>query len=54
MPIPKPGPRGHHNNSLDAVGAVSARSAWAVGSYYNYAVQNPLILHWNGKAWTVS
>ncbi len=54
VPIPNPGPRRHHNNSLDAVSAVSARNAWAVGSYYNYAVQNPLILHWNGKAWIVS
>jgi hypothetical protein len=32
---------------LGGVAALSASNAWAVGSDAN----NPLILHWNGKAW---
>jgi hypothetical protein len=39
--------------ALDGVTATSARSAWAVGSYCTItcAVQNTLILHWNGTRW---
>ena len=39
---------------LDAVSAVSATDAWAVGNYSSDkgATQITLILRWNGKAWT--
>jgi hypothetical protein len=41
---------------LDAVAASSASNAWAVGSNCNgFATRcNPVILHWDGKAWTKS
>ncbi len=32
---------------------VSACGAWAVGSYDNGTVQQTLVEHWNGSAWTV-
>jgi hypothetical protein len=50
VPIPNPGRPGHQNNALYGVGA-SARNAWAVGSYYRYPADRPLILRWNGRAW---
>lgn len=50
--IPNPGRPGHHNNSLAAVSSLSARNARAVGSSFRGAVQDSLILHWNGRAWT--
>jgi hypothetical protein len=38
---------------LAAVTATSATNAWAVGQFYSAAdVDQPLILHWNGTAWT--
>ena len=51
---PSPDPSSH-NNDLVAVAATSASNAWAVGSYNpdNVLGANlPLILHWNGTAWT--
>jgi len=46
-------------SSLTSVSAVSASSAWAVGSYDipnvpypGEAVDRTLILHWNGQAWS--
>ena len=36
---------------LNAVGAVSATNAWAVGFLDNGGVGQPLILHWNGQKW---
>lgn len=48
---PSPGTR---FNVLNGVSAVSARNAWAVGFYRNQAAGAlPLILHWNGTAWSV-
>lgn len=38
---------------LFAVTALSAQSAWAVGSYYDGQNDKTLILHWNGTAWNV-
>jgi hypothetical protein len=50
--VASPDPAGSsYANSLSAVTAVSASNAWAVGSYYNAAAAEPLILHWNGTAW---
>ena len=41
-------------NDLDGVNAVSASDAWAVGYYRNNTttVDDTLILHWNGTAWS--
>jgi hypothetical protein len=44
-------------NVLNGVSAVSASDAWAVGYYVNTSgtgntVDNTLILHWNGTAWS--
>src|ERR1700761_834204 len=36
---------------LDGVAAVSAKSAWAVGSTGNFGGGKTLILHWNGTGW---
>jgi hypothetical protein len=44
---PVPGPRSY-SSSLGDVAATSAADAWAVG--FTYTI--PLILHWNGTAWT--
>jgi hypothetical protein len=47
---PSPGTR---SNVLTGVSAVSARNAWAVGYYRGQgAGALPLILHWNGTAWS--
>lgn len=45
---------GRHPAELYAVSAVSARSAWAVGSYLDPSgvFAGTLILHWNGRTWT--
>jgi hypothetical protein len=37
---------------LFGVAALSARSAWAVGSYSNGKARQTLILRWSGKSWT--
>src|SRR5262249_17480365 len=44
---PVPGPRSY-SSSLSDVAATSAADAWAVG--FSYTI--PLILHWDGTAWT--
>jgi hypothetical protein len=49
--------KGYRGSSLDAVAAVSADDAWAVGQYcpnecFNQEVRSQaLILHWNGTRW---
>jgi len=48
VPSPDPGSL----NQLDAVTAAYAASAWVVGYTDNGATQTPVILHWNGAAWT--
>jgi hypothetical protein len=42
-------------NHLNAVDGVSANDLWAVGHTRNgdYAVAEPLALHWNGSAWRI-
>jgi hypothetical protein len=48
-----PNPGGPKNAAaLFGVAALSARSAWAVGSYSNGKVRHTLILRLNGKSWT--
>jgi hypothetical protein len=52
VPSPNPGPTG---NGLNGVAAVSPTNAWAVGSYCttsSCAVQDSLLLHWNGTTWS--
>src|SRR6185437_1821398 len=49
VPSPAPGV----TSKLSAVSALSASSAWAVGTYLPAKGANrTLIEHWNGKAWT--
>jgi hypothetical protein len=52
-PGAKPGPSSAFSE-LDAVAAVSASDAWAVGEYFDGTVDSEkiLIVHWNGSAWT--
>jgi hypothetical protein len=38
---------------LNSVAATSATNAWAVGSYRNAGVDEPLIERWNGHIWKV-
>jgi len=50
--VPAPNASGHAS-SLEAVRAVSAVSAWAVGFDVSAIGQEvTMILHWNGKTWT--
>lgn len=45
---------GAQGNAFNAVTAVSASNVWAVGFSYNSTfVQQTLIEHWNGSAWSV-
>jgi len=46
-----PGPGPSTPSQLNSVTAISARDAWAVGSYGNSGARHTLIEHWNGKAW---
>jgi hypothetical protein len=47
---PSPDP-GHTFDALFGVRAVSATSAWAVGTFQSGAALRSLVLHWNGTAW---
>ncbi len=50
--VPSPDPAGFwHGNTLTGVTAISARDAWAVGSYRSHGVDGIFILHWNGSTW---
>ncbi len=53
VPSPSPGPSGGYPG-FAAVAATSADDAWAVGSYDAGPplFEEPLIAHWNGRAWT--
>src|SRR5581483_7260354 len=59
VPSPNPGstPACQNSNSgnfLNAVAAVSPTDAWAVGFYFTCSsLLKPLVVHWNGTAWTV-
>jgi hypothetical protein len=51
--VKSPAPSGATYIVLHGVSAVSATDAWTAGSYENSSgVSVPLILHWNGTAWT--
>jgi hypothetical protein len=42
-----------NNNGLRGVTAVSGNDVWAVGDYYDSSfVDRPLIIHWDGSAWS--
>lgn len=50
--VPSANPGGSSlNNVLYAVDVASQASAWAVGDYFNGDDDQPLIEHWDGKAW---
>jgi hypothetical protein len=54
--VPSPSP-GNDFNGLGAVSALSATDAWAVGAFNTITgnitiTTTPLILHWDGTAWT--
>jgi hypothetical protein len=51
IPVPRPGTAA---NDLNAVSAVSASDAWAVGVSYDTHVGKMLTMHWNGTCWTRS
>ncbi len=44
---------GSEESALDAVSAVSATNAWAVGTFRQGTHLRTLVLHWNGKRWRV-
>jgi len=48
--VPAPSPSPAMPGFLTGVTVISARDAWAVGSY-GFADQHTLIEHWNGSAW---
>jgi hypothetical protein len=52
--VPSPN-TANSENHLDAIDGVSADDLWAVGHTRNgdYSVAAPLVLHWNGSAWSV-
>jgi hypothetical protein len=53
-PVPTPDP-GARYDILNAISAASAASAWAVGDFATSTGEiAPLILRWNGHAWTQS
>jgi hypothetical protein len=50
--VPSPDPGGPDRfTGLFGVAAISAKSAWAVGSYSNGKARQTLIAAWNGKSW---
>src|SRR5215475_1181533 len=49
--VPSPSPAGSSGDILLGVRAVSARDAWAVGSFSDGSGDQTLIVHWNGSAW---
>ncbi len=51
--VPSPNPSAMQANQLLGVACASASDCWAVGSYDDEFVQQPLIEHWNGTAWTI-
>ena len=55
-PVASPNPAGTTTgeNQLSGVKSLSARDAWAVGSYFDSSTQTwkTLLLHWDGSTWT--
>jgi hypothetical protein len=53
--VPSPNPGGSsRDNQLVSVTATSRSNAWAVGSYFDGSLSQPLIEHWNGTTWKVA
>ena len=52
-PIAAPNYTAPQNNTLLGVACPAAGDCWAVASYFNGAVQQTLIEHWDGQAWRV-
>jgi hypothetical protein len=51
--VASPAPSGAESTQLFGVSAVSETDAWAAGQYTNNSgVKVPLIMHWNGTAWS--
>jgi hypothetical protein len=51
--VPSPNPNPKNGTTLTGVAATSATNAWAVGESDRITgAPQPLILHWNGTAWT--
>jgi hypothetical protein len=52
--IPSPDTASFENH-LNAIDGISPNDLWAVGHTQNgeYSVKQPLIMHWNGAAWTI-
>jgi hypothetical protein len=50
--VKSPNPGGASGNSeLLGIASISARNAWAVGTYSAGGRQHTLVVHWNGKSW---
>lgn len=57
--VPMPTPTGSVSTSVNAVAAISATNAWAVGTFTKQIlnaspVNVPLIEHWDGSTWSVT
>ena len=52
--VPSPNVPGATGNILKAVTVVSSTSAWAVGSASVGGSSKALVLHWDGKRWTIA
>jgi hypothetical protein len=50
--VASPAPSGATGTTLDGVSADSATDAWAIGQYSTGSGAQPLLLHWNGTAWS--
>jgi hypothetical protein len=48
-----PFPHGADADGLGSIAAVSAKSAWAVGSAIIGSNDQPLLMHWNGTRWAI-
>ena len=51
---PNPSTNPDEWNIIDGLAAISATNVWAVGSYSTVSQTRPLILHWNGTAWSTA
>jgi hypothetical protein len=52
--VASPNPPNSAGSYLYGVSITSSNDAWAAGHYYNDAkISQPLLEHWNGRAWTI-
>lgn len=51
---PNPSTNPDEWNIIDGLAAISATNVWAVGSYSTVSQTRPMILHWNGTAWSTA